>query len=50
MGTTESNQGAQNFFNKNRHAFTSDLGAPEELAFGISGLLANSISGLILPI
>ena len=45
-----SNQGAQNFFNNLGNAITSDLGAPSALASGISGLLGNGVSGLILPI
>ena len=45
-----SNQGAQNFFNNLLNAIISDLEAPEALASGISGLLSNGVSGIILPI
>ena len=41
MGTTASSQGAQTFFNNLGHAITSDLGAPGELASGISCLLTS---------
>ena len=50
MGTTASNQKAQTFFNNLGHAITSDFVFPGSLASGISGLLTNGISGLILPI
>ena len=50
MGTQQSNQGAQDFFNSLGHAITSDIGAPGALASGISGLLSNGLSGIILPI
>ena len=45
-----SNQGAQNFFNNLGNAITSDIAAPGALASGISGLLSNGLSGIILPI
>ena len=50
MGTQQSNQGAQDFFNNLGHAITSDLGAPGALASGLNSLLTNGISGLLLPI
>ena len=50
MGTQQSNQGAQDFFNNLGHAITSDIGAPGALANGLNSLLTNKISGLLLPI
>jgi hypothetical protein len=50
MGTQQSNEGAQRFFDNLGNAITSDLGAPGALANGISNLLSNGLTGLILPI
>ena len=50
MGTTASNQGAQIFCIYLGQAITSDLWVPEALASGVTCFLANSISGLHLPI
>ena len=42
MGTQQSNQGAQDFFNNLGRSITNDIGAP--------GNLINSVSGLITGI
>ena len=49
MGTAQSNQGAQDFFNNLGNAITSDIGAPGALANGVSNLL-NGIGNMVLPI
>jgi len=49
MGTAQSNQGAQDFFNNLGSAITSDIGAPGALANGVSNLL-NGIGNMVLPI
>ena len=49
MGTAQSNQGAQDFFNNLGSAITNDIGAPGALANGVSNLL-NGIGNMVLPI
>ena len=49
MGTAQSNQGAQDFFNNLGNAITSDIGAPGALANGVSNLL-NGIGNMVVPI
>ena len=49
MGTAQSNQGTQDFFNNLGTAITNDIGAPGALALGVSNLL-NGIGNMVLPI
>ena len=49
MGTAQSNQGAQDFFNNLGSAITNDIGAPGALANGVSNLL-NGIGNMVVPI
>jgi len=49
MGTAQSNQGAQDFFNNLGNAITSDIGAPGTLANGINNMLSG-IGNMVLPI
>ena len=50
MGTKQSNEGAQNFFNNLGNAITNTFAAPGQLSQGITSLLSNPLSGLMLPI
>ena len=45
MGTTASNQGAQQFFNNLGSAITNDIGAPGNLINSVSGLI-NGLSNI----
>ena len=49
MGTAQSNQGAQDFFNNLGSAITNDIGAPGALANGINNMLSG-IGNMVLPI
>ena len=49
MGSQQSNQGAQDFFNNLGNAITSDIGAPGALANGINNMLSG-IGNMVLPI
>ena len=49
MGTAQSNQGAQDFFNNLGSAITNDIASPGNIALGVSNLL-NGIGNMVLPI
>jgi len=49
MGTAQSNQGAQDFFNNLGTAITNDIASPGNIALGVSNLL-NGIGNMVLPI
>ena len=49
MGTAQSNQGTQDFFNNLGSAITNDIGAPGALANGINNMLSG-IGNMVLPI